>query len=91
MSFKIVCTYEKSGVNFSVVPEAWENNGVLFWPGHLSRKERENLRCNPLSKPSSDWSQQTCIVKVKDISLFLDALNEEKKFAEFSDTDAEER
>lgn len=91
MSFKIVCTKEKKGICFCVVPYQWENNGILFWPEHLNFSQRENLRRNPLSVPEDTWSELECILKFSELENFKDAVTLEKQLTECVDADAEER
>lgn len=90
-SFKVVSTIEKMGVCFTAVPHQWECNGTLFWPEHLTNKNRNSLRSDCASVPSENWKNYDCVLKVKDISTFTAALGIEKQLSEFSDTEQEER
>lgn len=75
MSFKIVQQTKYVGINnpvavkeLTVVPEKWSRDNLLFWPTNLKRSKLEQLKNNPYSKPSENWSIQECILKRWNIS-----------------------
>ena len=74
MSFKIVKTIENGSVRLSIVPDKWEQEGILFWPPKTT-KYSDKLIKDPNSVPSIDWQMMHCSVKESTIPQFRHKLN----------------
>ncbi|XP_029677336.1 uncharacterized protein LOC115244088 [Formica exsecta] len=86
--FIIVETIEDGEVNLCVVPESWEENGILFWP---PGRKGLNLRKDESILPDfNNWSKQKCTVKRKNFITFQAAIKAEKYLSRFDDTEDEE-
>lgn len=87
--FIIVETIEDGEVNLCVVPESWEENGILFWP---PGRKGLNLRKDDSILPDfNNWSNQKCTVKRKNFITFQAAIKAEKYLSRFDDTEDEEK
>lgn len=60
MSFKVVKIVEKIGICYSVVPEKWEQDNILFWPKNVANKQLAKLSSNAASTPQPDWLKMDC-------------------------------
>lgn len=88
MSFKIVKTIENEKPELSVVPEAWEQEGFLYWPSKFC-KDGEKLSRDPESVPRKDWHKIPCVVKEADIESLKTANKLCSLYTNLPDTDAE--
>lgn len=59
-AFKIIETFgDKKTHQLRIIPEAWEKNGVLYWPN----TEADNLVIQINSTPEENWFQIPCVLK----------------------------
>lgn len=74
MPFKIVQTKEagKPTPSLTVVPSAWESNGVLFWPPKRIKNANKLIR-DQNSAPECDWDQYPCKIKRDNFLLYESA------------------
>lgn len=89
--FKIVKTLEDDGVFFTIVPEKWEKNGLLYWPPGKNTVKLEKMRRDRFSEPQSTWLGTPCEVRRSGIPSFVEAMRQEKEIIACSDTEAEEQ
>lgn len=59
--FKIIETIERGSKQLTVVPQAWEKKGTLFWP----KMKTESLIKIGASTPEDSWFQMPCKLKRK--------------------------
>ncbi|CAH0558575.1 unnamed protein product [Brassicogethes aeneus] len=88
MSFKIVKTIENITVRLSIVPNNWEQDGILFWPPKHA-KHYEKLIRDASSTPNIDWVRMHCTVKEKNLESYMTAKKLCTLYTNLSDTDAE--
>ncbi|XP_055526995.1 uncharacterized protein LOC129719627 [Wyeomyia smithii] len=85
MPFKIIQTCEEGNLCLSIVPSAWERDGVLWWPkttGVAKLLRDEN------SHPTSKWQTMQCIKK-RVCRSRAEAESELNKMEALSDTETE--
>lgn len=88
MSFKIVKTIENGTVRLSIVPNKWEQDGILYWPPK-NLKNREKLIKDGSSVPSIDWLKMPCAIKEQQLESLVTAKKLCALYSNLSDTDAE--
>ncbi|KAG5885262.1 hypothetical protein JTB14_025959 [Gonioctena quinquepunctata] len=86
MSFLVVKTIEDEKIFLITVPVSWCDEKTLFFPNSGNWK---TFRRNKIP-PELDWRRYRCEVKGK-YNEVEDALQAEKRFANFEDTEDEER
>lgn len=79
--FKIVQTLEKGIKELTIVPSAWENNNVLFWP----KRRADKLIKYPQSTPEEGWFSMKCTLKRCNLSCYSDAEEELENMLERDD------
>lgn len=89
--FKIVQTVEAGHKVplLSIVPSAWEQDHVLYWPNTKKPALLEQLLKNPNSKPQEGWLEQQCLKKRENFLTYQAAEIELEAMTNQSDTDAE--
>lgn len=85
-SFLVVKTNEDGKIFLTTVPANWCDGKTLYFPNSGDWK---TLRKNKIP-PELDWKKYPCQVKGK-YNKLEDALQAEKRFANFEDTEDEER
>ncbi|KAF5277589.1 hypothetical protein FQR65_LT15934 [Abscondita terminalis] len=81
--FKIVRTLERGKPTLSVVPNGWEQMGMLYWP----RRKPEKLVKQADSLPTTGWLELKCQVKRQNLPTYQHAEIELRKMLANDDTD----
>lgn len=84
--FKIVQTIERNKPVLSVVPGAWESDGILYWPKNKTNK----LIKNKNSVPSQDWLEMSCTLERSDLTNYDEAIQELNTMCNKGDTTNED-
>lgn len=86
--YKIVETIERGSKQLTVVPQAWEKQGVLFWP----KMKTEKLIKIGTSIPEDSWFQMGCKLKRKELETYETAEQELRAMLKKEDsTESEEQ
>ncbi|XP_030745005.1 uncharacterized protein LOC115888657 isoform X2 [Sitophilus oryzae] len=85
--YKIVETIEKGSKQLTVVPQAWEQEGILFWP----KMKAEKLIKIGTSIPEDSWFQMSCKLKRRELETYETAEKELRAMLKKEDsTESEE-
>ena len=84
--FKIVQTLEKGRTELTIVPEQWEQCGILFWPKKFAYK----FQRDPESTPESNWISLPFKLKRNFLKSYEDAEIELDRMIDGEDTEKEQ-
>lgn len=84
--FKIVLTIEKGKKELTIIPTAWEKNGILSWP----KAKVEKLIKNEKSEPEENWFHIPCKLKRNYLNSWDVAEEELSRMLHEEDTEQEE-
>ncbi|KAF5283126.1 hypothetical protein FQR65_LT14055 [Abscondita terminalis] len=83
--FKIVQTIEKGKKQLTIVPTAWESNGILWWP----KFGAERLAKIPDCVPEENWFSIKCELKRDHLLNYSTAESELERMLDYDDTESE--
>lgn len=88
--FLIVTTIESGVTKVACVPEKWVTGDLLKWPPNHIKNKKINKWREKQEDPGDDWVSMPCTVRsTVPILSYVQAIELEKKYSGFVDTDAE--